>query len=228
MSDLEATTLTSLIGHATRVVIVSPHPDDEVLGCGGLMAMLAETGIPVIVLSVTDGERCYPSDIAGFEHMRRVRRDELLEASGILGITGDGLRFFGIPDSDAASHLTRMADLIQPVLAPNDIVFAPWRFDGHPDHEAVYRATTIAAAVVGCQVVEYPIWGWHWANPHQMEALSAPPVSLPISKAAQARKRAAIACFRSQWDEAHAPNAQPILPPAVLVRFARDKELFFK
>src|SRR6202035_4765604 len=43
-----------------RVMILAPHADDESLGCGGLIAELAATGIPPIVVIVTDGTRSHP------------------------------------------------------------------------------------------------------------------------------------------------------------------------
>ena len=48
----------ALFADAQRLVVVSPHPDDEVLACGGLMALAAQAGVAITVISVTDGEAC--------------------------------------------------------------------------------------------------------------------------------------------------------------------------
>ena len=44
-----------LMPAGARAVIVAPHPDDEVLGCGGLLQLLAARQIPVLLVSVTAG-----------------------------------------------------------------------------------------------------------------------------------------------------------------------------
>src|SRR5206468_3180712 len=49
------------IGSHRRVVVVSPHPDDEVLAAGGILQRLAAGGIEVIIVSVTDGEASPPA-----------------------------------------------------------------------------------------------------------------------------------------------------------------------
>jgi LmbE family N-acetylglucosaminyl deacetylase len=42
---------------------------------------------------------------------------------------------------------------------------APWRHDGHPDHDAAGRAATIASAAAGAPLLQYLVWAWHWADP---------------------------------------------------------------
>jgi LmbE family N-acetylglucosaminyl deacetylase len=44
----------------SRVIVVSLHSDEEVLGCGGTLALLAREGYEVLVVGVTDGEAAYP------------------------------------------------------------------------------------------------------------------------------------------------------------------------
>ncbi|WP_338337804.1 PIG-L family deacetylase, partial [Xanthomonas citri] len=62
LNALLTSSLEQLLGTATRVVVVSPHPDDEVLGCGGLLAMAIASGRQALIVSVTDGEAAYPQD----------------------------------------------------------------------------------------------------------------------------------------------------------------------
>ena len=44
-----------------RVVVVSPHPDDEIFGAGGLIAQMQSSGIPVEIIAVSDGEASHPA-----------------------------------------------------------------------------------------------------------------------------------------------------------------------
>ena len=57
----------------------------------------------------------------------------------------------------------RLVDLIGD--GDGTLVAAPWRHDGHPDHEAAGRAAAVAARRTDASLVEYPIWWWHWGAP---------------------------------------------------------------
>lgn len=119
-----------------KVLVLIPHPDDESIGCGGLIAMLARQGTPVHVLLVSDG-----SGAGGLpEGAAATRQNELMSALKVLGenVTSQCGR---LPDG----HLSQTSQL-EPVLqrsieqcAPT-LVLAPWLKDIHPDHAAVGRA----------------------------------------------------------------------------------------
>ena len=54
------------------------------------------------------------------------------------------------------------------LLSPDTWCAATWRGDGHPDHDAVGRAAATACDAVGCRLLEYPVWMWHWARPGEV------------------------------------------------------------
>ncbi|WP_369010244.1 PIG-L family deacetylase, partial [Salmonella enterica] len=57
---------------------MAPHPDDEVLACGGLMCVATDLGLEVMVVAVTDGEACYPGESWWTpQRLRQARREEL-------------------------------------------------------------------------------------------------------------------------------------------------------
>ena len=81
------TSATALCSGHDRMVVVAPHPDDEILGCGGLLHHAVGQGIDVSVVAVTDGEACYPGEPWWTpERLRSARRAELAAALGELGI----------------------------------------------------------------------------------------------------------------------------------------------
>ena len=99
-----ATSANALCAGHDRVVVVAPHPDDEILGCGGLLRHAAEQGMEVRVVAVTDGETCYPDEHWWTpERLRSARRAELA-ALGELGIRPGSAFHLGIADGAVSAH----------------------------------------------------------------------------------------------------------------------------
>jgi LmbE family N-acetylglucosaminyl deacetylase len=205
-----------------RVVVVAPHPDDEVLGAGGLVALLERRGTRVVVLALTDGEASHggADAVRGLAVRRAAETDEALRR---LLARRPEIRRLGLPDGGLAQHVETLAAGIADALAPGSWCLAPHRLDGHPDHEAAAHAARDACRERGARLLEYPIWLWHWSRPGAAGALAgARRVDLPAAVAA--RKRRAIAAFASQLrcDE-RADGA--VLPAHVLARFERPFEV---
>lgn len=216
---------TVLLG-ARRLIVVSPHPDDEVLACGGLMQAALAEGCHVQVVSVTDGEACYPDHPRWSPaRLRDARRRELASAMQALGMDATHVSALGIPDGTVARHEPDLAAHLAGRLLPGDVVVAPWVHDAHPDHEAVGRAATAAALNCGARALQYPVWAWHWLDP---AAASGPwPNAQRISLCAdsQARKQRAMAAFATQTGTVGDLECEPILPEHVLSRFRRPYEV---
>lgn len=213
-----------------RVVVVAPHPDDEVLACGGLLAMLAERGgVDILIVSVTDGDASHPGSTR-WPRQRLVaeRLRESTEALRRLGL-GAGLEWLrlGMPDSRVPNHETVLVERLAVVLRPRDQVFTTWRHDGHCDHEAVGRATAEAAAAAGACLHEVPVWAWHWAQPHGMDLPWPRARRLALGPAQLERKRAAIAAHVSQLQADPSTGAAPVLSAQILEHLTQPFELVF-
>lgn len=194
----------------TRVVVVSPHPDDETLGAGGLIGVALERGLQVLVVSVTDGEAASPvPDLA------RRRRSELARALACLDPAGRirHLRF-GIADSQVAAVLDELTDAIAEQLRPTDLVVGPLPDDGHPDHGATSAAARRAADRAGSSVRWFPIWAWHCHDPDSSAIVGGQRLVLPDD--VLRRKRRAVRCFASQI-----VGPTPVVPPSMIVRLVR-------
>ncbi len=181
---------------AGRLLVVAPHPDDESLGCGGLIARAADAGREVVVAVLTDGAGSHPnSRTFPAERLAEVRRAELQAAVGELGDAQVRVEAFTAADgglerveAEAAAWLGR--------LGPFGAVFTSWSADPHPDHKAACRIATDAARTWDAFLFAYPIWGLTLEDGADAGA-AAPCVRLEVS-AVLDRKRAAIFAHRSQ------------------------------
>lgn len=208
-----------------RLVVVSPHPDDEVLGCGGLIHTARSLGIAVHIVSVTDGEACYPQSSRWTPaRLRATRRQELVDALACLDVPAACISTLAVADGRVADAEVALAAALRDRLRPGDRVLTTWSGDGHPDHEATARAVEQAAAGSGAASAQFPVWAWHWLSP--MPAVSPLPGALrcTLPEAARSAKRRALACFGSQLDSGGA-EVPPILPKVVLDRFERSYEV---
>lgn len=212
--------------HASGTVhILAPHPDDEVLGCGGIMQQLSALSIPIHVWAITDGERSHrPTAYRTKEALARLRT---LESERALAILSGSIRrtALHIPDGAVAKAERQLAHQLISYIHEKDTVLAPWHLDGHPDHEAVSRAGFYAARWRRCRFIEIPIWGWHWANPVKNELPLDRAVRILLSSDELKCKKLAIQQFQTQLTPDKHINHTPILPEHVLARFHRPFEV---
>lgn len=215
------------LDEASRLVVVAAHPDDESAGAGGLVAMAVACGVPVDLLVLTDGEGSHPDSVTcSQDELAARRRDEARAAATALGSTVE-LTLFGLPDGGLAERCAEITTVLVDRLgdARDVLLLAPWRHDGHPDHETAGRAAAAAAVRTGAKLLEYPVWFWHWGNPG-----NAPWdrfVALQLDDDAVSRKSAAVAAHRSQVAPlSPTPGDEVLLGPALLEHFAGSQEVY--
>lgn len=219
-------TAEALLPPGHRAVVIAPHPDDEVLACGGLLARWAAAGRTLSLVCVTDGEASRPASLTlGPTALAAQRRRERVAGLQCLGMQHpDEPVCLGLPDGDVQARVDLLTERLAELLRPDDVVFAPWRQDGHPDHEATSHAAVAACKRHGALLYEQPIWMWHWAEPGDArvpwERLRRVEVRRPGEKAA------AIAQHRSQLEAFD--GELPTLPDWALARWLRPFEYVFE
>lgn len=186
-----------MIGRIKRALVLAPHPDDEILGCGGTIARIRASGGQVDVVIVTRGRS------PRFDETQADRvRTEAEAAHRLIGI--DRTRFLDLP----AAELDRMAsaDLNHAIgsavseLAP-DTLFVPFVGDLHVDHRLVFEAALVAARPRGDQyplrILAYEtVSETNWSAPTLAPAFH-PNVFIDIGDYLSV-KLAAFSCFASQ------------------------------
>jgi LmbE family N-acetylglucosaminyl deacetylase len=198
-------------------VVVAPHPDDETLGAGGLIATQRFRRIPVTLLAVTDGEAAYEN----VPDLAEKRQMEQLHAAAALGLMPDSVHRLALPDSAVAEFETRLEDYIEANINSGALLVAPWPRDPHPDHEACGRAAAKAADRTGAALIFYFFWTWHRFSPEGLKGLSLR--RLTLSAEARSGRARALACHRSQL---YRDEGEPILPDIFLSPARRTFETY--
>lgn len=218
-------------------LIISPHQDDEVLGCGGLIALKQEKGVPLKVVFITDGSASH-SWHANFQsgEIVPIRKQEAITALGILGVDPSQIQFLDKPDSklrylkedQRQEIIQELVDILQS-FQPQE-VYVTHRQDRTNEHEATYQLVNAAIIHSGIKVdlLEYPIWMlWNAVlfRDLKLDELAGA-YRLPIHSIID-KKKQAIAAYHSQYTPIDI-HSSPVLKPAFLKRFNIPYEVFFK
>ena len=183
--------------HGNNILFVAPHPDDEVLGCGGTMKKLSDLGGNIHVLIITRGKPEKYSD----ERILKVR-NEAMAAHKILGVSETRFLDFPAPDLDKIS-LAEISEAISGIIIEFkiDTLFLPHRGDIHHDHKIVFNAGLVASRPTNNCTVKR-IYSYEtlseteWAVPTSDE-IFIPTCFINIS-GVFSLKTEAMKCFKSQ------------------------------
>ncbi len=228
--SVQPITLDELVPKGGRLIVLAPHPDDEVLACGGLLSAMASREEDVRLISVTDGEGSHPGSALWPQSvLRAVRRKESERAVTRLGLDVSRLAWqrLAMADGQVAEQAESLIALLSESLDSTDILLSTWRHDGHCDHEAVGHCAAQAAAKTGATLLEIPVWAWHWAKPNDPRIPWARARKLALSEDQLARKSQAIEAHVSQLQADRSTGAPAVLTPATLERLLQPFEWVF-
>ncbi|MCA9277961.1 MAG: bacillithiol biosynthesis deacetylase BshB1 [Phycisphaeraceae bacterium] len=186
-----------------NILVVGPHPDDQELGMGGTVALLASQGHRVTLLDITNGE---PTPFGNPE----TRATEASAAAQALSHPGNpveriqlGLRNRFVEHTIENRH--KVAGIMRRVQA--SIVLVPYFEDAHPDHRAVTRIVEDArfdAKLTGLsmpgdndQPPIYPKWLFHYYATH-LRIVREPSLIVDITQTMDAKMKS-IEAYASQF-----------------------------
>jgi len=142
------------------VAVLAPHPDDDVIGCGGTLCKHRRAGDAVTVVYLTDGARGLDHSAPPSRRTAQTRRKEAERAAGLMDIRD--LVFLDFPDGGLAANTETVNRLLRELERVDpQAVFLPFLLDDHPDHRAANRI--FAAAAPHCsgsrmEVYAYEVW----------------------------------------------------------------------
>jgi len=218
-----------LVPAGSRALVLAPHPDDELLGCGGLIRQLVALRREVIVLAVTDGAASHPhSTLWPAARLARERPRESLRALRRLGAGSVRVERLGLDDGRIGEQAQRLDAALDRIVLGTDVLVSTWRLDGHPDHEASGRAAAQAAARHGAALLEMPVWMWHWAAAGDTRVPWERACRLGLDDDSHAAKCAAVEAYRSQLSPDPTTGSGPVVAPGALARLMRREEVYFR
>lgn len=228
LTDLESVALNpaTLSG---PVWVVAPHPDDEALGCGALLAALVAQGTEVWALLLTDGGFSHPgSRTYPRVRLAALRLEEWRRGLQVLGISPERSAALGLPDGAlAAVPPEQVTAAVRRAfqLAPPALVLLPWQRDPHPDHRAAWEPVR---AAWNTPVLGYSVWltgrgaaaDWPVAAEAQVLTFDVTPH--------RRTKAAAIAAHRSQLGLIQDDPSGFTLSAEMVDRALTGPELYFR
>lgn len=159
-----------------RTLVISPHFDDETLGCGGLIIKKKRAGADVKILFMTDGGRSH-QHLMPPEQLKTIRANEGVAAARTMGLDEDDVFRLGLDETRLNEHADEAIERINAILhdVEPEEVYLPysrepllWSSDHRMTTQIAYRAlSTYKLPVI---VYEYPIWSWYslpWIDPMQ-------------------------------------------------------------
>lgn len=198
-----------------KALVIAPHPDDEVFGCGGLIHRIKEAYGKVYVLYMTVGTTADFSAKGCSTEDERVQ--EVDEVAKFLGIDGYAIAFRGdryhlkldtVPQRELVHAIERSPEISLQSLQP-DVVLTPSNADYNQDHRAVSSATMAAVRPSSPRqkpfqplvlTYELPYHQWNIA-----ENLSSPSLFVRLDDHTLQAKLAALELYRSQLKATDSP-----------------------
>lgn len=226
LKDLNSFRLDQHFNQDARVVIVAPHPDDEILGCAGLMQQLSLTH-EIVLIAVTNGTASHPhSKQFTPEQLGQIRAQESLSALNVIGLSNVLRLEAGIQDGQIRQSQQQLYAFLDQILAKDDILITTFEKDGHPDHE--YSAVVVKEIAQAKQLKHYQvlIWAWHWAQPNDPQIAWQHAYRLDLSTQQVLKKQQAIACFKSQIEPDSSTGQAPILSAQTIDRILMPYEVY--
>lgn len=168
-----------------KALVLSPHPDDDVFGCGGTLKILCDKGAEIKVIYLANGSARKKSD----NFVAQTRQNEAEVGAKIIGI--NSLVFWDNNDNELGVNAGTIKKLKLEIdnFKP-DIIFSPALVDPHPDHQETAKllAKTLSDVKFEGQIFQYEIWQPIFANR-----------LITIDKTVE-NKKTAILAYKSQLD----------------------------
>lgn len=226
-----AISLEALAGRA-NILVLTPHPDDETLGCAQAIAAACDLGRKVIVVAVTNGNLSHPqSQRYPKAALAALRKQECIDALDVLGGVGVVPVFMEYDDQCAPQSVAEQVICVARLerwVREYEItaIWTTWEQDPHCDHQRVARlGELLLARQPQLRLFKYPIWGRFLPEAQAVEGTLYQFTGTGESD--RDRKARAIDCYRSQTTMLIDDDPQGfVMAPETRAHFLETPELF--
>ena len=228
LQDLPRLDIANNFPTQSRVCIFAPHPDDEILGCGGLIQQLIANGNPILIVYVTNGSQSHPnSNIYPPHKLTIIRPQESLTALKVLAVANQiSTIALDLMDGEVFANQDNFNKKLANFIQPDDILVTTFVHDGHPDHEATGQVVVDFAKQHHLACYQVLIWAWHWAQPADNRIPWHHASRVDLTAEQVQRKSQAIACFTSQITMDNSTGNPPILSAQTIARISQPWEVY--
>lgn len=214
------------LGLNNKILILAPHPDDEVFGCGGLIARLvAECHAPHVIVLTGGGGSHRGCCSTAESDIISARRKLTHKAMSALSLPESNIHELDFTDGHISEGNVAEKKKLEAVISEinPDVILVPHHGEGWPDHVAA-RDLGIELAGDDMAVYEYCVWMWYYRQKN-LDWKNA--YVLKMTEAEHQKKMDAIKTYHS----ALAPCGNPwvgVLPKLFVEANSTNLELFFK
>ena len=192
-----------------KILVIAPHPDDEVLGCGGAIKKYTKEGNEVFLCIITKG---YTPDWT--EEFLMHRKDEVADSAKILGIKQvyfldfPTVKLDTVPQKDINDAISKCVEDIRP-----EVLYIPHRGDLNKDHKIVFESALVAARtkpdssikkVISYETLSETEWGNQKIE--KIEDVFLPNTYVDISETIKDKLKA-MECYGSELQEFPHPRS---------------------
>lgn len=216
-------------------MILAPHPDDESLGCGGLIAMLTQQSKQVYIVFITDGSMSHPNSKKYPAHkLAATRKNEAIAALKKLNVSSEAIFFMNKKDRalpfKGEVGFEENTNALQQIIhsCKPDLILVPYERDPHPDHRATYQMLMHIRRqhLTTFSILEYLVWLYNLGEEKDLPEQNAEWLYADITHQLK-QKQEAIAQHVSQTTRLIDDDPEGfMLTPDVLQHFNIDKEYF--
>jgi LmbE family N-acetylglucosaminyl deacetylase len=222
-----------------KVIVFAPHPDDETWGCGGTMARRISEGFEVSIVVLTDGRYAF-SKAFGIEsnptpeELKKIRHDEVVRATSILGVPKDDLVFLDFEDGRLEDHMEEAQADVNEILDKNHVaeVYFPYENDFHPDHRVTSHI--VREAIDGSN---NSLSAYQYSILHKygrigpiidslLKVLKQKIVTVDVKKFLPLKK-AAMKEFKSEFEIISEGQEKPLADARLVQKFLKSEEKFY-
>jgi LmbE family N-acetylglucosaminyl deacetylase len=227
------------------VVVFAPHPDDEILGCGGTIVKKIQEGFDVFIVFLTDGRNALRDIGILFEpspeELVEIRKKEAILAAKAIGIRAENLSFCGVEDGLLSQNAETAMGAITDALRKTPVeVYFPQEKEFNIDHRAANKfvRSVILSLDIAPSEFQYIIAWQYPLNilpriPHvgvrrclMSRLLNLSVVGSDITEFLDTKKKA-LQEYQSQFSLVSKKQHRPVIGDSFAKRFLKDEEEFF-